>query len=105
MQRSAGFILIIGILSLALASCGGQTSAATTARLAQTPCFKRPFKELVRLRTENMDHRPSPELLRWQLLARKKFQPFQRAPLAVPCPGDRGGSGFLSWIPFPSTMV
>jgi len=31
MQRSAGFILIIGILAMALASCGGQTSAATTA--------------------------------------------------------------------------
>ena len=31
MQRSSGFILVIGILSLALVSCGGQTSAATTA--------------------------------------------------------------------------
>ena len=36
MQRRSGFILIIGILGLALASCGGQTSAATTATATVT---------------------------------------------------------------------
>lgn len=36
MQRSSGFILIIGILGLALASCAGQTSAATTATATVT---------------------------------------------------------------------
>jgi HlyD family secretion protein len=36
MQRSAGFILMIGIVGLALASCGGATTAATTATATVT---------------------------------------------------------------------
>src|SRR5258708_1054464 len=36
MLRRSGFFLIIGILGLALASCGGQTSAATTATATVT---------------------------------------------------------------------